>query len=79
MIVVATLVLYGVINAILFRMSGYDYVHTEAFFNITSIFALMMIFILPRTVEILLGSESRVPRNEIYDKEISDSEYTSQY
>jgi hypothetical protein len=77
-IVVLMLVLYGVANAMLFRMSGDNYVQTDFFFFITSIFALMFMVGLPRIVGILLGFESRAPNHEIYDKELLDTEYNSE-
>jgi uncharacterized membrane protein len=77
MIVALILVLYGVANVALFRMSGDNYVQTDLFFIITSIFAFMSLVSLPRIVEILLGSESRVPNHEIYGEEMSDAEYDS--
>lgn len=67
--------LYGVANVMLFyNKNGFHYVDTDPFFIITSTFAFMIMISLPRTVEILIGSESQPPRSEIYDKEISDSE-----
>jgi hypothetical protein len=72
------LALYGVANVMLFyNNNGFHYVDTDPFLIITSIFAFMIMISLPRTVEILIGSESQPPRSEIYDKEISDSEYGS--
>jgi hypothetical protein len=74
MIVVSMLVLYGVTNVVLFRISGEQYVHTDLFFLITSIFAFMLVVGLPRIVEILLGFESRDPNHKIYDNELLDTE-----
>jgi hypothetical protein len=72
------LALYGVANVMLFfNKNGFHYFDTDLFLIITSIFAFMIMISLPRTVEILIGSESQPPRSEIYDKEISDSEYGS--
>ena len=76
-IVALILVLYGVANVALFCMSGDHYVQTDLFLIITSIFAFMMLVSLPRVVEILLGSESRVPDREKYSDEMSDAEYGS--
>jgi uncharacterized membrane protein (DUF373 family) len=77
MIVVLILFLYSVANVVLFRMSGEHYVQTDLFLIVTSIFAFMILVSLPRIVEILVGSESRVPNHEIYDKELLDTEYDS--
>jgi uncharacterized membrane protein len=76
-IVALMLVLYGVANIMLFRMSGNNYVHSDLFFLITSIFAFMIVVGLPRIVEILLGFEPRAD-HEIYDKEMSNTEYDSE-
>jgi len=76
-VVVLMLILYSAANVVLFRMSGEYYVHTDLFYLITSIFAFMFVVGLPRIVGILLGSESRVPNHEIYDKELLDTEYDS--
>jgi len=78
MIVMLMLVLYGVANVVLFRMSGENYVHTDLFFLITSLFAFMFVIGFPRIVGILLGFESRAPYHEIYDKELLDTEYNSE-
>jgi uncharacterized membrane protein len=79
MIVVLIIVLYGVVNVMLFRMSGAYYVHSDPFFLITSIFAFMIVISLPRIVEILLGSESRATNHAISDEEMSDTVYDSKY
>jgi hypothetical protein len=76
MSVVLMLVLYSVANVVLFRMSGAQYVNTDLFFLITSIFALMFVVVLPRMVEILLGFESRDPNHEKYDSTGYDSEFS---
>jgi hypothetical protein len=79
MTVVLMLVLYSVANVVLFRMSGEQYVQMDLFYLITSIFALMFVVGLPRIVEILLGFEPRAPIHEIYDKELLDTEYDSEF
>jgi uncharacterized membrane protein len=77
-IVAVMLVLYGVVNATLWYKRGESsYFESDLFIIITSIFFFMILLILPRTVAILLGSESQAPKSEIHDKEISDSEYGS--
>jgi hypothetical protein len=80
MTVAMILCLYGVANVMLFyKKNGFHYFDDNLFFVITSIFAFMMILILPRTVTIALGSERKSSDSEIInDFETSDSENTSQ-
>jgi uncharacterized membrane protein len=74
MTVAMILVLYGVANAMLFyKKGGFSYSDDDLFFIMTSIFLFMIILILPRTVAIMLGSESQAQGNKIQDEETSDS------
>ena len=67
--------LYGVANAVLWHQNGgFYYGHTDLFFWMTSIFALMVILVLPRTVAIMAGGERTSPEAEGADpEETSDS------
>jgi hypothetical protein len=76
MIAVLMLVLYCVVNVVLFRMRGEQYVQSDFFLFITSIFALMFVVGLPRMVGILLGFESQAPNHD--DKELLGTEYDSE-
>jgi uncharacterized membrane protein len=78
MIVALMLILYSAASVMLYRMSGDQYVHTDLFFLITAIFAVMIMVSLPRIVSILLGFESRAPNHQIYDKELLETENDSE-
>jgi uncharacterized membrane protein len=78
MIVTLMLILYSVANVMLFRMSGDQYVHTDLFFLITAIFAVMIMASLPRIVSILLGFESRAANHRIYNKALLETENDSE-
>ena len=84
MMTVASIVgLYGLANATLYYMKGgFTYFEDGLFIIITSIFALMIIQIIPRTIYIMLGGESQPPEteiNEINEKEMLDDGSKSQY
>ena len=64
MIVAVILGLYGVANVMLYcKKAGFYYFETDLFFGMTSIFFLLLILILPRTLEIMLGFEPQA--NEV--------------
>jgi|WetSurMetagenome_2_1015567.scaffolds.fasta_scaffold13165_2 hypothetical protein len=83
MTVAMILGLFVLSNVTLWHKAGsFTYLENEFYLVIFSIFLWMIIIILPRTVEIMLGSESQAPGNgidEIHDSEMSDSDYSSQH
>jgi hypothetical protein len=75
LLVAVMLGLYGVANATLWhKRGGFTFFEDDLFVWMTSIFLFMILLILPRTVEILLGSETQPSGNGINDDETSDSE-----
>jgi len=83
MTVASTVGLYGLANvALCYMKGGLTYFEDGLFIIITSIFAFMIIQIIPRTIYIMLGGESQPPEteiNEINEKEMLDDGGNSQY
>jgi hypothetical protein len=81
--VAAIVGLYGVANAMLwYERSGFTYFDDNLFLIMTSIFLVMILRIIPRAVEMMLGGEPQTPGyeiNEINEEHTSDYGSTSQH
>ena len=61
-IVALILVFYGAANATLhYRYHGFYYFETDLFLAVSSVFLLLLVLVLPRSVLIMLGGEREEP------------------